>query len=411
METRHITSKRPLYWLAVGAFALSTEGFMIAPLLPSISKDLSVSIGMAGLLVSVFAFAYAISSPILTTLTGSLNRRKLLIFSLGAFTLANIVAWHAANFAQLMGARVLLSFAAGLFLPNANAVAGSIVAPEHRGRALAIVNGGSSVAIALGVPIGSIIARFGGWRATFASVAVIGAAGTIGLVFGISKAFGKGLPTATLRQRLQVAQRPAVLTALMSTLFWAMGAFVVYTYVAEYLSEALGPHSVPLSVVLFVWGLSAVSGMVLGGRLTDKLGYHRVGVLALTVLVSAFVALSAIDAYVPRQLALVPLIVAVILWGMSVWGFIAPQQTRLIDVGGVSVAPVTLSLNASFMYLGFSAGSALGAYTLTNSGAIHLGWLGGALETAALVIALMTERRKVALATVAPGLVDGAGPH
>ncbi|WP_206957061.1 MFS transporter [Trinickia acidisoli] len=407
METRHITSRRPLYWLAVGAFALSTEGFMIAPLLPSISKDLSVSVGMAGLLVTVFAFTYAISSPVLTTLTGNLNRRTLLIFSLAAFTLANLFAWRATSFYQLMGARVLLSFAAGLFLPNANAVAGSIVAPEHRGRALAIVNGGSSVAIALGVPIGSIIASFGGWRTTFISVAVIGAIGTVGLVFGLSKEFGKGLPTASLSQRLQVARRPAVLTALMSTLFWAMGAFVVYTYIAEYLGEALGSHGAPTSFILFIWGVSAVSGMVLGGRLTDKLGYYRVIVLALTVLVAAFVALSAIDAYVQRQAALIPVIVAVILWGMSVWGFIAPQQTRLIGVGGVSVAPVTLSLHASFMYVGFSVGSALGAYTLTNNGAVHLGWVGGVLEAAALAVLLMTERRKVARTAAAQGLVDG----
>lgn len=403
----YVGSKKPLYWLALGAFALSTEGFMIAPLLPSISKDLSVSIGMAGLLVSVFALAYAISSPMLTTLTGNLNRRKLLILSLAAFTVANLFAWRVHTFYQLMSARVLLSFAAGLFLPNANAVAGSIVPPEHRGRALAIVNSGSSVAIALGVPIGSIIANFGGWRATFLSVAVLGAIGTIGLAFGLSKEFGKGLPTATLGQRIEVAKRPAVLGALLSTLCWATGAYVVYTFIAEYLADALGAHGAPISLVLFVWGISAVSGMVLGGRLTDKLGYHRVLAFALTVLAAAFVVLSAIDAYVPQRAALVPVLAAVVVWGMSVWGFIAPQQSRLIGVGGVNVAPVTLSLNASFMYVGFSIGSALGAYTFTKSGAVNLGWVGGVLEAAALAILLVCERRHAASRIGAQSLADG----
>ncbi|KVE28208.1 MFS transporter [Burkholderia singularis] len=406
MESAQLNSKRPLYWLALGAFALSTEGFMIAPLLPSISSDLSVSVGVAGLLVTVFAFAYAISSPILTTLTGNLNRRILLIFSLAAFTVANVAAWYSTSFFQLMGARILLAFAAGLYLPNANAVAGSLVAPEQRGRALSIVNGGSSLAIALGVPFGSIIASFGSWRTTFASVAVLGAIGTVGLLFGLPKGFGKGLPTATLTQRVQVASRPAVLMALMSTMLWAAGAYTVYTYIAAYIGDTLKVHGSLLSGVLFVWGVSAVTGMISGGRLTDRLGSHRVIVLALSVLTAAFVALSAINAYVPPPLAVVPVIVAVILWGASVWGFIPPQQSRLIGIGGVNVAPVALSLNASFMYIGFSLGSALGGFALSRQGVGSLGLIGAALEAVSLGIVLLTARKKAARAATRE-LVDG----
>lgn len=395
MEKVQINSRRPLYWLALGAFALSTEGFMIAPLLPTISWDLSVSIGMSGLLVTVFALAYAISSPILTTLTANLNRRTLLIFGLAAFTVANVVAMYSTTFLQLMAARILLACSAGLYLPNANAVAGSLVAPEHRGRALATVNGGSSLAIALGVPLGSVIASFGGWRSTFASVAVIGAIGVIGLNFGLPKGFGKGLPTATLAQRVNVVIRPAVLTALLSTFFWAAGAYTIYTYIAAYVGDTLGTNGIPLSIILFVWGVSAVTGMISGGRLTDKLGSHRVIVFVLSVAICAFMSLSLINAYVPQSMAALPVLLAVVLWGTSIWGFIAPQQSRLIAVGGLNVAPVVLSLHASFMYIGFSVGSALGAFMLSRNGVVNLGLLSGLLEAAALFIVLATASRKV----------------
>ncbi len=396
METDQIRSKRPLYWLALGAFALSTEGFMIAPLLPTISRDMSVSVGMAGLLVTVFAFAYAISSPILTTLTGSLNRRTLLIFSLAAFAVANVVAMCSTSFVQLMAARILLAFSAGLYMPNANAVAGSLVAPEHRGRALATVNGGSSLAIALGVPLGAVIGSLGGWRSTFACVAVLGAIGAVGLSVGLPKGFGKGLPTATLAQRVSVARRPAMLVALLVTFFWAAGAYTIYTYIAAYIGDTLGAHSISLSIILFAWGVSAVTGMMNGGRLTDRLGSTRVILFALGVAICAFVSLSLINAYVPPSMAVLPVLVAVMLWGASIWGFIPPQQSRLISVGGVSVAPVVLSLNASFMYIGFSAGSALGGLTLSRIGVVNLGWLSGLLEAVALLIVLMTARRKAA---------------
>ncbi len=123
-----------LYWLALGTFAIGTEGFMIAALLVPIASDLRVSVAQAGLLVSIFALAYATSSPVLTVLTGRLDRRRLLIASMSLFAFLNIGAAMAHSFLALAAARVLLAFAAGLYTPNANALAGAVVSPEHRGR-------------------------------------------------------------------------------------------------------------------------------------------------------------------------------------------------------------------------------------------------------------------------------------
>ena len=95
-NTTQPTSLAPLYWLALGTFAVGTESFMIAGLLPDIATDLHTSIVATGQLVTVFALAYALSSPILTALTGAFHRRTLMILSLSAFTVANIVAWAAA---------------------------------------------------------------------------------------------------------------------------------------------------------------------------------------------------------------------------------------------------------------------------------------------------------------------------
>src|SRR2546426_2060408 len=111
-------TRAPLYWLALGTFAVGAEGFMIAGILPSIAADLSVSVSVAGQLVAAFAFAYAISSPVLTALSGSINRRRLLIISMSAFTLANLLAWSATGYCSLMGARILLAFAAGVYVPS-----------------------------------------------------------------------------------------------------------------------------------------------------------------------------------------------------------------------------------------------------------------------------------------------------
>ena len=83
MSNQFINHNGPLYWLALGTFAVGTESFMIAGLLPGMAADLGVGIATAGQLVTAFAFAYALSSPVLTALTGRINRRSLLIWAIG----------------------------------------------------------------------------------------------------------------------------------------------------------------------------------------------------------------------------------------------------------------------------------------------------------------------------------------
>jgi predicted MFS family arabinose efflux permease len=108
----------PLCWMALGTFAIGTEGFMIAPLLPNLAGDLSVSVAAAGQLVTVFALTYAVSSPILTALTGNLNRRRLLVLSMIGFALANVVAFAAKDYWALMTARILLAVAGRALCPE-----------------------------------------------------------------------------------------------------------------------------------------------------------------------------------------------------------------------------------------------------------------------------------------------------
>ena len=122
-----MTTSTPLDGSAVlaslGTFAIGTEGFMIAPLLPDLARDLCVSLVGAGQLVTAFSLTYALSSPILTALTGGIDRRKLLIASMLAFAAANFVAWVGDGYPALLAARILLAISAGLYVPNANALA------------------------------------------------------------------------------------------------------------------------------------------------------------------------------------------------------------------------------------------------------------------------------------------------
>ncbi|MER7365663.1 MFS transporter, partial [Nonomuraea wenchangensis] len=143
-----------LYPLAVGNFALGTGMFVTAGLLPPISADLGVSRSAAGQLMTVFALAYAVLSPLLAALTARMPRRRLLLLAMGVFVAGNVLTALAPTYALVLATRVIAAAGAAMFTPTASGVANALSTPERRGRALALVMGGLSVSSAIGVPLG-----------------------------------------------------------------------------------------------------------------------------------------------------------------------------------------------------------------------------------------------------------------
>ena len=143
---------------------------------------------------------------------------------------------------------------------------------------------GTSVAVALGVPLGALVGDRFGWRLNFAAVGVMALIATAGLLNGVPRDIADRLPVASLRERLDVTRQPAVLLALFSTMLWATGAYAIYTYLASFLLRAAGLAGSSVSAVLFMWGVAAVIGLRLGGRLTDRFGHVPVVVASLSVL-------------------------------------------------------------------------------------------------------------------------------
>lgn len=372
----------PAGFLALGTFAIGTEGFMIAPLLPVMAKDFALPLPTIALLVIVFTLVLALSSPVTTVATGRKARKQVLLIAMALFAIGNIVAALSSSFTMLIAARVLMAIAAGLYVPAANGLAGVIVPPTMRGRALAIVSGGQTLAIALGLPLGGLIGHAFGWQATFLLVGAMSLVAIAGILTGIDRDAGQGIAVASLRERVLVVAQRSVLRLLAVSLFWSIGAFAAYPYIAEYLSAVLafGPLEITASVSL--WGLCAAAGVMTGGVLNDRFGADRVVRGSLVLLALSFLAL-AVATMLPSGVSLGLVMIGVAVWGFTVWSFFPAQMARLIGAGVPSQAPVALALNTSTMYFGFSIGSALGAAVL-SAGAI---WAIGVVAAMAELIA------------------------
>lgn len=401
MEHSRFNPTGPLIWLALGTFAVGTESFMIAGLLPGMAADLSVSLAAAGQLVTAFALAYALGSPLLTAATGNVPRRELLIAAMLAFSAANVLAFVAPGYWELLMARILLAAAAGLYVPAANAVASATAAPGRRGKALAIVNGGLSLAIAIGVPMGAWLGGTAGWRATFGGVAALAALAAAGLAYGLPRDFGAGLAIATLAERLRTASRPVVLRTLLVTTLWAMASYTTYTYLAAFADRAAGVHGAGLGFILFGWGVAAAAGLALSARVIDRIGAGAVIKPALLASTASFIVLS-LSTHLAQRHALTPVLLAILVWGVAHWAFFPAQQTTLAEVAGTASTPIVLSLNASFMYLGFSLGAGLGSLVIAWGSVANLGFASALCMVGAVTLAAANTRASKSTTFITP---------
>jgi predicted MFS family arabinose efflux permease len=384
-----------ILWLALATFAVGTEAFVISGLLPIMAGDLQISLAATGQLVTAYALIYAVGSPVLAVAFNNLDRRTVLTLALSLFIAGNVLAVLAAGFATLLAARMLMAVGAGLCTPTALAVAAAISPPERRGRAMALVTSGLTISTVLGVPLGTWIGGLYGWRATFILVAILGAVALAGMLFGLPR----GLPrhTASLGQRLAIARHSAILHALLVTAFWAIGAFAVLTYLAIPLRN-LGLNPTEVSLGLLVFGIAAAIGNLVGGTLADRIGPIQTVTLGLVTMMIAVTLESVVLKIMTPDHARPIFLGLVFFQGLGAFTFYPGQTANLVRIEP-QASMIALSLNASAMYFGFAAGSALGGFVLTALSSTDLGWVAGC-SIAVAVAAVLLRGWQVRLKTV-----------
>ncbi|MFL6056497.1 MAG: MFS transporter [Actinoallomurus sp.] len=373
--------------LALGTFAVGTDAFIVAGFLPSMARTLHVSAGAAGQSVTAFAVAYAVLAPVLATATARLPRRRLLVGALLVLGVANLGSALAPDLPLLIACRVLAAAGAAVYTPGAGAVSAALVRAEMRARALAVVVGGLTVATALGVPLGDLAGHWLGWRTALGLVAGLSLVAAAG-VYWIMPSLPGG-PRVPLRTRLALLRRPGVASVLPLTILGMAASYIVYAYSVPALRGVGVPESSTV-LMLFLYGAGAVAGNLVSGYATDRWGPVRVltgGYLALAL---ALAALGVIAATGFRSGPVAGALV--LLWGASTWTQTPAQQHRLI-AAAPQEAPLAVSLNASSIYVGIGAGTALGGATLGAGPSVMYG-LAAAVAALAWVFLRCTARAR-----------------
>jgi MFS transporter, DHA1 family, inner membrane transport protein len=359
--------------LALGAFSIGTDSYVVAGILPQIAKSFSTSVAAAAQFVSVYSVSYAVFTPMMATIAANWPRRRVLLIGLLAFAGSNVLTATAPTFELALAGRALAGFGGALFVPAASGAASALVSPERRGRALAVVLAGVSGATALGAPIGTLIASLGDWHTTLWFVGALGALAAVGVVRLLPDM--PATARVTLRERFAPLHDLRVTATLGTTLLVMFGVFLVYTYLSVIFDRVTLGKGPVLAVLMSIWGIGATIGSLKAGSLTDRFGNRRTLNVAVTILAADF-------AFLPWTGASFGCAaIALAVWGMCGWGLVVSQQHRLVALNQ-RLAPLLLALNASVIYLAIGASGAVGALLLRSVDAYDLPLVGAILIAA-----------------------------
>ncbi|MFJ5309346.1 MFS transporter [Streptomyces sp. NPDC088350] len=366
--------------LTTAAFTAVLTELLPAGLLPRMAPALGVSEARVGFLVTGYAVASFLAAIPVTAALRGLPRRPVLVGTLLGFACANAVVALSSSYALTFGARLLAGVMGGTMWAMLAGYAARMAPVERRGRAIAVVLAGITLALSLGVPAGTALAGALGWRTAFGTLAGL-AVLLVGWVRWRVPEFPGELPGARVPLR-GVVLLPGIPAVLSVTLFLLLGHQAMYTYVAPFAAHAGYGRT---DVVLLVFGVATVVGIWVTGVLVDRWARPALlGALALFVAVMCVLALYGDSPAV--------LLGAVAVWGAAFGGAPTLIQTALVNASGPEHADVATSLQTTVYNAGIAGGSFTGGVALSGWGAGALPWTALPLVAGALAVVVLGGR-------------------
>ncbi|MFF4006759.1 Cmx/CmrA family chloramphenicol efflux MFS transporter [Streptomyces sp. NPDC001717] len=373
----------PLYLLAVAVFAMGTSEFMLAGLLPDIASDLDVTVGTAGMLTSAFAIGMIVGAPLMAGFARNRPGRSTLLGFVVVFLAAHAVGAATSCFPVLVVTRVVAALAYAGFLAVALTAATTLVSPDKKGRALAVLLSGTTVATIAGVPGGSVLGTLLGWRAAFWAVAALCLPAAIGIAKGIPARGVRKVATdgPTLRSELAQLKRPRLLLIMLIGAMVNAATFAGFTFLAPVVTDTAGLGELWISVALVLFGAGSLAGVTLAGRLSDRYPGPVIAVGGLLLLIGW----AALAALAEQPVAL---LVLVFVQGALSFALGSTLITRVLHEA--AAAP---TMAGSYATAALNVGAAMGpliAATTLSTAAGELGplWASGLLVLVALLVAL-----------------------
>lgn len=367
---------------ALCAFALGFTEFVTIGLVSNISEDLHTSVSQVGTAVTAYALGAVIGAPGLTALATRWPRKRLLLVAMALFTLGNAIVSLSDSLTPMLVARFASGLGHGVFLAVASSVATQLVGRDRAGTAVAVVFGGLTLALALGVPLGTYLGSLFNWPVIFMAVAVSGAIGFLGLLVLMPTDHNDASNQANALDGLKAMFNPRLLAGAGITVLAYAGSFALYTYISPILLHVTQVHESTGSLLMLGYGVMAAIGNVWGGRLTDRKGADYA---VMIILVGLAVVLLAIGA---SAVSVVLMAVLIGLLGALTYAAVPALQARVIGLSheyAPQAPAVAAGLNIAGFNGGIALGSILGGIALEITGLVSTAWVGACVVVLGIV--------------------------
>jgi DHA1 family inner membrane transport protein len=386
-----------LFALALGGFAIGVTEFVAMGLLPNLAHDLLPGIyakspddanAQASWLVSAYALGVVVGAPTIAAFAARFPRKRLLLTLVAAFTIATVASAILPSFGWVLAARFVAGLPHGAYFGVAALVAAQLMGPGKRGRGVAFVLAGLTIANIVGVPAVTRLGQVAGWRVAYLAVALMFALTFVAIAFLVP--YQAGNPDATMKRELKAFGRIQVWLALLIGAVGFGGFFAVYTFISPLATTVTGLDIALVPVVLIGVGIGMTIGNLLGGYTADR---NIMGSLFayFALFAVALVGLALTAQTVPGLLFFTFLV------GVGSSALSPSIQTRLMDVAGDSQT-LAAAVNHAALNIGNSLGAYLGAVVVAAKfGYLAPVWVGLFLCVPGVllaVVSLLLQRRR-----------------
>jgi len=384
--------------LAVGAFGIGTTEFVAMGLLPNIATDLLPELAarsqeqanaQAAWLITAYALGVVVGAPTIAALVARYRRKTVLLWLGVAFTVGTLASAVLPSFGLVLLARFVAALPHGAYFGMAALVAASLMGPGKRGKGVALVMTGLTIANVVGVPFATWVGQEFGWRSAYLIVTGIFALATVTIWFAVPVQAGN--PQQTMRRELRVFRRGQVWFVLGFGSIGFGGLFAVYSYLAPLVTEVAGESATLVPWALATMGVGMTIGNLVGGHLADR-GVKRALIVFFALMIVVLTALALTATWTPTMFLFVFAV------GFASQGLGPAIQTRLMDVAGDSQS-LAAALNHSALNIGNALGAFLGGVVIAGGlGYLAPVWTGVALTVIGLGIVITSftvERRQL----------------
>jgi predicted MFS family arabinose efflux permease len=370
--------------LMLGNIVTGTSVFAPAGMLNELAAELSVTVRVAGLLVTFGALVLCIGSPVTAWLTSRIERRVLLSGTLAMFAITNIASAFAPDFVMLMIIRLIMLAIGALYTPQAAGVAAMIVPAERRGSTIAYVFLGWSIAAAVCLPLVTYVASRHGVRAAYGGIGVIACVSCLILTWRLPRGL-HGTPV-DLKTWAELGRNPLIGLLLLITTLQMSGQFVIFTFMGPLLRRLTDAGPDAISLVFALYGVFGFIGIVIATRIVDSWGTYRTSLL-FTVCLMTGITGWALSAGIYSLMA-----GSVAVWGLGFASTNSMQQARLV-AAAPPLASASVALNTSVLYIGQAIGSAIGGVFYARDLLYGAGYVAMGFVALALLTVMQTKSR------------------